>query len=54
MEAGYDAVEISGIVGYLISNFNSAYTNRRTDAYGGTVEKRARFMWPAKAGWWWM
>ena len=44
VEAGYDAVEISGIVGYLISNFNSAYTNRRTDAYGGTVEKRAKFM----------
>jgi 2,4-dienoyl-CoA reductase (NADPH2) len=44
VEAGYDAVEISGIVGYLISNFNSAYTNRRTDKYGGTVEKRARFM----------
>ncbi|MBM2816464.1 MAG: putative 1,5-dienoyl-CoA oxidase [Ignavibacteria bacterium] len=44
VEAGYDAIEISGIVGYLISNFNSKYTNRRTDEYGGTVEKRARFM----------
>jgi 2,4-dienoyl-CoA reductase (NADPH2) len=44
VEAGYDAVEISGIVGYLVSNFNSAYTNRRTDAYGGTLEKRAKFM----------
>lgn len=43
-EAGYDAVEISGIVGYLISNFNSKYTNRRTDNYGGSVENRARFM----------
>ena len=43
-EAGYDAVEISGIVGYLISNFNSKYTNRRTDEYGGSVENRARFM----------
>jgi 2,4-dienoyl-CoA reductase (NADPH2) len=43
-EAGYDAVEISGIVGYLISNFISAYTNQRTDAFGGTVAKRAEFM----------
>jgi 2,4-dienoyl-CoA reductase (NADPH2) len=43
-EAGYDGVEISGIVGYLISNFISSYTNLRTDAFGGTVEKRAEFM----------
>ena len=42
-EAGYDAVEISGIVGYLLSNFISAYTNKRTDAFGGTPEKRAEF-----------
>ncbi|MFH1049335.1 MAG: FAD-dependent oxidoreductase [bacterium] len=44
VEAGFDAIEISGIVGYLISNFNSKYTNRRTDEYGGPVENRARFM----------
>ncbi|MFH1319173.1 MAG: FAD-dependent oxidoreductase [Bacteroidota bacterium] len=44
VEAGFDGVEISGIVGYLISNFNSKYTNRRTDEYGGPVENRARFM----------
>lgn len=43
-EAGYDAVEISGIVGYLLSNFNSKYTNKRTDDHGGSVENRARFM----------
>jgi 2,4-dienoyl-CoA reductase (NADPH2) len=43
-EAGFDAVEISGIVGYLVSNFNSKYTNRRTDEYGGSAEGRARFM----------
>jgi len=42
-EAGFDAVEISGIVGYLLSNFISAYTNKRTDAFGGTPEKRAEF-----------
>lgn len=44
VEAGFDALEISGIVGYLISNFNSNYTNRRTDEYGGSTENRARFM----------
>lgn len=43
-EAGFDAVEISGIVGYLVSNFNSKYTNRRTDEYGGSTANRARFM----------
>jgi len=43
-EAGYDAVEISGIVGYLISNFVSSYTNLRTDEYGGDVVGRAKFM----------
>jgi 2,4-dienoyl-CoA reductase (NADPH2) len=49
-EAGYDGVEISGIVGYLISNFISSYTNLRTDAFGGTVEKRAEFMRRIVAG----
>jgi 2,4-dienoyl-CoA reductase (NADPH2) len=49
-EAGYDGVEISGIVGYLISNFISAYTNLRTDAFGGTVAKRAEFMRRIVAG----
>ncbi len=44
VEAGYDGVEISGIVGYLISNFVSSYTNKRTDKYGGSGEKRAPFM----------
>ncbi|TET37533.1 MAG: FAD-dependent oxidoreductase [Planctomycetota bacterium] len=43
VEAGFDAVEISGIVGYLLSNFLSSYTNLRTDDFGGTPEKRAEF-----------
>ncbi|UCG33615.1 MAG: FAD-dependent oxidoreductase, partial [Phycisphaerales bacterium] len=42
-EAGFDAVEISGIVGYLLSNFISPYTNKRTDAFGGDVKRRAEF-----------
>jgi 2,4-dienoyl-CoA reductase (NADPH2) len=40
VEAGFDAMEISGIVGYLISNFISSYTNRRTDEYGGDIRGR--------------
>jgi 2,4-dienoyl-CoA reductase (NADPH2) len=43
-EAGYDMVEISGIVGYLVSNFISKYTNIRTDKWGGDIVGRARFM----------
>lgn len=42
VEAGFDVVEISGIVGYLVSNFISSYTNRRTDEYGGDVRGRMR------------
>ncbi|MGD1968763.1 MAG: FAD-dependent oxidoreductase [Desulfobacterales bacterium] len=40
IEAGFDVMEISGIVGYLISNFISTYTNRRTDEYGGDIRGR--------------
>ena len=42
-EAGFDAIEISGIVGYLLSNFISSYTNKRTDEFGGDVKGRAEF-----------
>lgn len=44
VEAGFDVVEISGIVGYLISNFVSSYTNRRTDEYGGDIRGRCQSM----------
>ena len=44
VQAGFDMMEISGIVGYLISNFLSAYYNRRTDEYGGDVYGRCKFM----------
>jgi len=44
IEAGFDVIEISGIVGYLISNFVSSYTNRRTDEYGGDIRGRCQSM----------
>ena len=44
VEAGYDIIEISGIVGYLISNFVSKYTNWRSDEYGGDIHGRCTFM----------
>lgn len=42
-EAGYDGVEIMGSEGYLINEFISAYTNKRTDEWGGDYQNRMRF-----------
>ncbi|HOP86125.1 MAG TPA: FAD-dependent oxidoreductase [Syntrophorhabdaceae bacterium] len=44
VEAGFDMIELSGIVGYLISTFISKYTNKRTDEYGGSIKERCRLM----------
>jgi N-ethylmaleimide reductase len=42
--AGFDGVEIHGANGYLIDQFLRDGTNKRTDAYGGPVENRARLL----------
>jgi len=42
--AGFDAVEIHGANGFLLDQFLQDGSNRRTDAYGGTIENRARLL----------
>jgi N-ethylmaleimide reductase len=42
--AGFDGVEVHGANGYLIDQFLRDTPNQRTDGYGGSLEKRARFL----------
>ncbi|MFF7370696.1 bifunctional salicylyl-CoA 5-hydroxylase/oxidoreductase [Streptomyces tricolor] len=56
--AGFDLLELHCAHGYLLSGFLSPLTNRRTDAYGGSLDRRLRFplevfdavraVWPAE------
>lgn len=42
--AGFDGVEIHGANGYLVEQFLQSRSNQRTDAYGGSIENRTRFL----------
>lgn len=42
--AGFELIEIHGAHGYLLTNFLSPHTNKRTDEYGGSLENRMRLL----------
>jgi 2,4-dienoyl-CoA reductase-like NADH-dependent reductase (Old Yellow Enzyme family) len=43
-KAGFDGVQLHGAHGYLLNKFLTPYYNRRTDAYGGSIDNRARML----------
>lgn len=43
-KAGFDLIEVHGAHGYLIHEFLSPITNKRTDEYGGSLKNRVRFL----------
>lgn len=50
IKAGFDGVELTCFQGYLIANFLSPFTNKRTDEYGGSLNNRCRFLLEVLAG----
>jgi len=51
LEAGFDGVEIHGANGYLLDQFAKDGANKRSDAYGGSIENRARLMLEVRRWW---
>ena len=43
-ESGYDAIQLHAAHGFLLSNFVSPYSNKRTDEYGGDTQRRTRIL----------
>ena len=48
-EANFDAVQLHGAHGYLISQFINPFFNKREDEYGGSIENRSRFLFEVYA-----
>jgi 2,4-dienoyl-CoA reductase (NADPH2) len=44
IKAGFHGTELPSFMGYIMATFNSKFTNKRTDEYGGSLENRSRFM----------
>ena len=44
IKVGFDGTEVTSFMGYLLATFNSKFTNKRADEYGGSIENRGRFM----------
>ncbi len=49
IDAGFDGIEIHAANGYLLDQFLRSGTNQRTDAYGGSIENRTRFLFEVVA-----